>query len=210
MHQSLRIVTPSTCEPLTVDEAKDWLRVGADQMGDEAIIETLVTACRKKVEDRTGRFFFQTSCALHLDAFPSESTGVVRVPASPLVAVASITSYNTTDGAAVMSSSDYTVDTVSEPGRIGLRASGSWPTSLRTIDGGVVALTAGYSTSTGGGSTSLPAECAPMVSAVKLLLAHLYENRQQVVMIPGSATAIDLPLGVEYLLSDLISPEVEG
>jgi uncharacterized phiE125 gp8 family phage protein len=161
------------------------------------------------VEDRTGRFFFQTSCSLHLDAFPVDSTGVIRVPAAPLVSVASITSYNSTDGATVMSTSDYTVDTVSEPGRIALRASGQWPSSLRTVNGGVVALTAGYSTSTGGGSTSLPADCAPMVSAVKLLLAHLYENRQQV-LAPGGAAAIDLPYGVEYLVSSLVSPEVEG
>jgi hypothetical protein len=77
------------------------------------------------------------------------------------------------------------------------------------VDGGVVAFTAGYSTSTGDGSTGLPAACAPMLSAVKLLLAHLYENRQQVIA-PGGAAAIDLPYGVEYLLSDLTSPEVEG
>jgi uncharacterized phiE125 gp8 family phage protein len=209
MHQSLQIVTASTCEPLSRDEAKAWLRLDDAQSADEPIIDTLVTACRKKVEARTQRFFYQTVCALHLDGFPEDSTGVVRLPASPLVSVASITSYDSTDAATVMSSSDYTVDVASEPGRISLRASGSWPTALRTVDGAVVAFTAGYSTSTGDGSTGLPAACAPMLSAVKLLLAHLYENRQQV-LAPGGAAAIDLPYGVEYLLSDLTSPEVEG
>jgi uncharacterized phiE125 gp8 family phage protein len=209
MHQSLQIVTASTCEPISRDEAKLWLRLDEAQSEDEGLIDTLVTACRRKVEARTERFFFQTVCALHLDEFPEDSTGVIRLPASPLVSVASITSYNSTDAATVMSSSDYTVDTVSEPGRVSLRSAGSWPSSLRTIDAGVVQFTAGYSTSTGDGSTGLPAACAPMVSAVKLLLAHLYENRQQV-LAPGGAAAIDLPYGVEYLLSDLTSPEVEG
>jgi uncharacterized phiE125 gp8 family phage protein len=164
------------------------------------------------VEDRTHRYFFQTSCALHLDAFPDESTGVIHVPASPLVSVTSITSYDTTDAATVMSSSDYTVDTYSEPGRISLRDDGEWPDDLRTVNGGKVICTVGYSTSTGGGggSTSLPVECAPMVSAVKLLLAHLYENRQQVLMAPGATVALDLPYGVDYLLSGLTLPEVEG
>lgn len=210
MHQSLQIVTASTCEPLTLDEAKEWLRVGKDVGADEAIIDTLVTACRKMVEDRTHRLFFQSSCALNLDAFPEETTGVIRFPVSPLVSVTSITSYDSTDAATVMSSSDYTVDTYSEPGRVSLRDAGDWPTDLRVVNGGRIVFTAGYSTSTGGGSTSLPVECAPMLSAMKLLLAHLYENRQQVVMAPGATVALDLPYGVDYLLSSLTLPEVEG
>jgi uncharacterized phiE125 gp8 family phage protein len=132
------------------------------------------------------------------------------VPACPLVSVTSITSYGSTDGATVMSTSDYTVDIVSEPGRIATRNGSAWPSSLRTVDGAVVRLTAGYSTSTGSGSTSLPADCAPMVAGVRLLLAHLYENRQQVVVQGGSVSSVVMPYGVDYILSDLISPEVGG
>jgi uncharacterized phiE125 gp8 family phage protein len=205
MHQSLQVVTASTCEPLTLDEAKEWLRLGKDQSADEPIIETLVTAARKKVEAITQRFFYQTSVALWVDEFPDGD--VLALPSSPLVSVSAVTSYDSTDGATVMSTSDYTVDTYSEPGRIALRGTGAWPTSLREINGGVVAFTAGYTTSTGSGSTGLTADCAPMVSAVKLLLAHWYENRQSVNI--GNIVNI-IPLGVDYLLSGHVSPEVEG
>lgn len=209
MHTALTY-TASTCEPLTLDEARSWLRLGDHTNSEEdAIVQALVSVCRRRVEDHTKRLFYQSTCALHVDAFPEESTGVIRVPVAPLVSVASITSYDSTDGATVMSTSDYTVDTVSEPGRISLRNSGVWPTDLRTIDGGIVSLTAGYSTSTSDGSTGLPDACAPMVSAVKLLLAHLHENRQEVVAGSG-ASIVQIPLGVDYLLSGLILPEVEG
>jgi uncharacterized phiE125 gp8 family phage protein len=209
MHQSLS-VTASTCEPLTCDEAKVWLRLSEDQAGDEPILDTLITAARRKVEAITGRLFYQSTCALYLDGFPADSTGVVKVPVVPLVSVASITSYALDDTATVMSTSDYTVDTVSEPGRIGLASGGSWPTSLRDHNSAVVSLTAGYSTSTGSGSTGVSADCQPMVSAVKLLVAHWYENRQSVVLGGSFQASTLVPLGVEYLLSELRSPEVDG
>lgn len=207
MHTAL-VITPSTCEPLTLDEAKTWLRLGDTMHTEEdSLVRALVTVARRTVEDRTNRLFFQSTCALHVDGFPAESTGVIRVPVAPLVSVASITSYDSTDGATVMSTSDYTVDIYSEPGRISLRNSGTWPTDLRTIDAGIVSLTAGYSTSTGDGSTGLPASCTPMLQAAKLLLAHLYENRQ-IVNIGSSVT--EIPLTVDYLLAGMTLPEAEG
>ena len=207
MHYSC-VVTPSTCEPLTNAEGRAWLRLGVDPLEDDPIVDALITASRRVIEDRTRRLYFRSACALHLDGFPSDSTGVIKVPVSPLVSVSSITYYGTTDGATVMSTSDYTVDVASEPGRIGARNYGSWPTATREIDGVVVALTAGYSTSTGDGSTGLPAECAPMLAAQKLLLAHWYENRQAVTL--GGGAAVELPIGVEYLLAGMTMPEVEG
>lgn len=210
MHQSLQIVTASTCEPLTLDEAKDWLRVGKDVGADEGLIDTLITAARKVVEDRTHRLFYHTTCALYVDGFPDDSTGVVRLPVAPLVSIESVTSYDSTDAATAMSSSDYSADTYSEPGRLSLRANGTWPTNLRNANGGRVLFVAGHSSSTGSGSTGVPAACQPMVQAMKLLLAHLYENRQQVTMAPGQTVALDLPYGVEYLLAGLTLPEVDG
>jgi hypothetical protein len=49
-----------------------------------------------------------------------------------------------------------------------------------------------------------------MVSAVKLLVAHWYENRQSVVLGGSFQASTLVPLGVEYLLSELRSPEVDG
>lgn len=211
MHQSLVVVTPSTCEPLTSSEAKAWLRLSSDDTTNDAIVDALNTAARKRIEQRTGRFFYQTTVDLRLDECPG-STGVIRIPSAPLVSVTSITSYNSTDGETVMSSSDYTVDTASEPGRIALRDAGSWPTDLRAIDGVAVRCVVGYSSSTSNGWTSSgqSQDVLPMLQAHRLLLAHLYENRQAVVVGKAAAIATEIPMGVEYLLAPLMSYEVEG
>ena len=209
MHQAF-VITRSTCEPLTRDEAKAWLRLGPDDSEEESLIDALVTVARRTVEDRTRRLFFQSTCALHLDAFPDESTGVVRIPYAPLVSVGAVVSYDTLNMATTMSSSDYVVDTASEPGRIALDAGGTWPSDVRTIDAGVVTCTVGYSSSTQDGSTGLPAEAAPMVSAVKLLLAHLYVHREAVSVGSNQVIPTELPLGVDYLLAQHTLPEVEG
>jgi len=205
MHQSLVVVTPSTCEPLSLTEAKAWLKLSTDDTADDAIVAALNTAARKKIEQETGRYFFQTTVDLRMDAY----TDVIRVPSCPLRSVVSITSYDSTDGATVMSSDDYTVDVASEPGRVALRDDGVWPTDVRRIDGVAVRCVVGYSSSTSDGSTGIPDEAAPMAAAHRLLLAHLYVNREAVATGPA-AQAVALPLGVDYLLSGLAMPEVAG
>lgn len=206
MHRTLLFVTPSTCDPLTRDEAKTWLRLPLENHDEEPVVDILQRASRRVVEDRCGRYFFHTSCELRLDECPEDSTGVIKLPALPLVSVTSITSYSSTGGATVMSTSAYTVDTASEPGRIALTDDGEWPTDLRTIDAVVIPMTVGYSSSTEGGSTSLPDAAAPMLMAHKLMLAHLFEHREAA----STGTMSEVPFGVDYLLSGLTMSEVEG
>lgn len=140
---SLIVVTPPSAEPVSLEEAKAHLKV--DHTDEDDFITTVITAALEYCEGFQARAYISQTLELTLDQFPSESS--FKVPRPPLQSVASIT-YTDTDGtAAVMAATDYLVDTRSQPGRVALGYSKSWPSvTLQPVNGVVVRLTAGYAT----------------------------------------------------------------
>ena len=99
--------------------------------------------------------------------------------------------YGTDNTVYYMDGSDYFVDTKSEPGRISLAYGEVWPsTTLRPANGVCIVFTAGY----GSAASSVPQN---IKAAILLLLGHLYENREAVIV---GQTAVAMPMGVEALL----------
>jgi uncharacterized phiE125 gp8 family phage protein len=82
------------------------------------------------------------------------------------------------------------VDTKSEPGRVSLAYSKSWPTTtLRPINGVCVEFEAGY----GDAATDVPYR---VKQAMLLLIGHLYEHREQ----STEKALSEIPFGVKALL----------
>ncbi len=110
---ALRQTVAPTEEPLTLAEAKAWLRV--DAADDDAKIARLVTAARLAAERITGRRFCAATYRMTLDRFPSPvipdlayasvlwSWTPIRLPGGPVNAITSITYY---DGAEVLQTLD--------------------------------------------------------------------------------------------------------
>ena len=173
-----------TVEPLSTADAKTHLRV--DHSEEDGLIDDYVEAARRQVELFTRRALVNTTFTLKLDAFPVE----IRTPRSPLSSVTSITHIDCDGNSQTVASSVYDVDTDTEPGRIFLKFDQSWP-DTRTINNAVtVTFVAGF----GSAASSVPES---LRSAVRLLAAHYYEQREPVVV--GTITA-KIPMSVESLM----------
>ena len=149
-------------EPLTYDDAKAWLRLPDNT--DEALILSLLTDARTKVEQDTGLKLITQSWDVYADAFPDDA---IFLPVEPLL---SVTSLKVTSSAGVQSTvaaTVYQVDTASSPPRITLAENQSWPTDLRTHQGLVIRVSVGY----GASGASVP---GPLLNAIRQLLTIWY------------------------------------
>ena len=122
----LVLVTAPATEPVTLVEAKDHLRLEISD--DDTLVTSLIVSAREFAEQETHRQLVTATWKLTLNSFPSE----IRLPLPPLQSVSSL-KYLDTDGTQqTLASSNYDVDTDSEPGRICLAYGKSWP-SIRSV-----------------------------------------------------------------------------
>lgn len=150
------------------------------------LLVTMLKAAREWCESFQNRAFISQTITLTLDEFPDTFT----VPKPRLQSVTSI-KYIDTDGAQQTLSSDvYDVDSQSEPARIALAYSQSWPSIRGDINSVEVIYVAGY----GDAASNIPDR---VKAAIKLLAGHLYEHREMV----SEVTLKEVPFAVKSLLS---------
>lgn len=185
----VKITTQPSIEPVTSTEAKLHCRIDAST--EDSLIAFWIETARLQAEDISRRSFITRTYTAFLDAWPSD---IFELPYPPLLAVTSIKYYDDAGGAAVtFSSSNYQVDTHSEPGRVALKSAADWPSvTLRDINGVEIIYTAGY----GSAATDVPDRYK---AAMLLLIAHYYENRESVIVGQGVSVS-QLPQGVYDLL----------
>jgi len=202
----LRIIlsTAPSVEPISTAEAKTHLKV--DVSDDDTLIATLVASARRSCEEYTNRALIDQSWTLFMDFWPGagaddplwEGTREgpetilgghaqhIELPKAPLDSVTSIKTYDDSDNDTEFSSDNYFVDTASEPARVALRTGQSWPIPTRTVNGIEIIFKAGYGTA----GSDVPDD---LLRGMYLLIGHMYENREQVVV---GAAANELPFGV--------------
>lgn len=185
---SLKVQTPPAEEPVTLAEAKAHMRIVVND--DDALITRLIAVARQQCEYVARRAFVSRTYDGVLDKWPRGDT--IKLPYPPLVSVTSITYIDSAGDSHTMPSSDYFLDTTSEPGRIHLAYNASWPAEiLRPHAAITIRFVAGY-----GGAASVP---DGYKQATLLYLAHLYENREAVLVQQG-ITALPVPMAIESLL----------
>jgi uncharacterized phiE125 gp8 family phage protein len=183
-------VTAPAIEPITLDDLKNDIKVDSDLTEDDFLIQSLITAGRRWIENTRRRALITQTLELWLDAWPSGDT--IKVPRPPLQSVTHIKYYDTADSESAFSSGSYFVDTKTEPGRIVLNDGEQWPdTTLRPANGIVVRFVAGF----GDDEANVPDEYR---QALRLLAGHWYENRGAVAS--SGAVPKEVPFGVEALL----------
>jgi uncharacterized phiE125 gp8 family phage protein len=182
------LVTGPTEEPLSIAEVMAHLRL--DTTDDAALLEQLITTARLRVEADTGRALITQTWEAWWDSAPPGTT--LDLPAPPLISVSSVTSYNDAGTPAVLAATNYLVDVISQPGRLVLTTAGAWPTDLRSVNAFVVRYVAGY-----GAAAAVP---APLRQAMLLLIASLYEHREEVLVTQFAGQFIETPLGYHYLV----------
>lgn len=109
-------------EPLTLQDAKDHLRYSQNDA--DATVYRYIRAAREAAESALNRGLITQTWVLNLRQFAD----VIWLPmAAPLQTVTTVQYYDTTGTQQTLSSTFYTVDTVSKPGRIIRAPLMSWP-----------------------------------------------------------------------------------
>lgn len=188
MGQSLKLVTAPAEEPVTVTEAKDYLRV--DGSLEDSRIGTMITAARLRLEQYTDQKFISQTWKQLMDCWPvvykndwwdgtrDGSISMFHAPSSvidlmtgPLIAVTSFNTYPDDGVAVLFDSANYVIDNSGPYGRVALKMGGVWPTTvLRKVNGIEITFTVGIAANAAG----LPSD---IKQAVLDYVAILYENR---------------------------------
>jgi len=125
---AIRISTEPLVEPINLIEAKLHLRV--DSTADDALITQLIRAARVYCELYQGRAYIARTYEFNFDSgFPP----TIYPPNPPLCYVSSITYVDSDGDTQTVTSTDYSVDTKSEPGRIYEAYNKTWPSSVRSV-----------------------------------------------------------------------------
>jgi uncharacterized phiE125 gp8 family phage protein len=175
MIRYVRTVTPPTVEPVTVTEARLWVRMDSDDTTQDAMIQLLIIAMREHAEAITGRAFASRTLEVIMDAFP-EDNDVIELPYPPLSSVSYVT-YTDGDGAdqTLSGSPDaFLVDTGSYPGRVSPLYGGTWPATRAQIGAVRIGFVAGY------GTTNLIPKALRIWMQARI--ATIFENREHLVM----------------------------
>ena len=206
---ALSLITAPAVEPITLEDAKEHLRV---EHGDEdALIESLIQVARETAETFTRRALITQTWDLVLESpLPScDRWQSIRLLA-PLIAVISITYVDTAgadqtlfDTAAVIPTTpepDYIVDAPAGPqclpGRIMPAPGITWPSLSSQSNAMTVRFTAGY-----GDPEDVP---EAFKSAIKLIIGHLYANRESVVITDRGSIVQEVPQSAIWLLEPYV------
>ena len=184
MNRSLKVVTPSTVPLFTTSEAKDFLKV--DTTADDTLIDNLVAAATESCQIYTNQYFLKTAVEQYSDTW----AGIYTLYKSPVSVITHIKYYDSDDTEQTLASSNYILDDVSKPARIGLAVDATLPDLADRIN----AVHVNYSVGYGITSDTVP---QGIQQAVLLTLGNWYENRQTVIT---GRTATELPLSSQYLL----------
>lgn len=191
---AVRIVTPATEEPITLEEA--WRHLRIDTYGsplasdDDPWLEDIgIPAARQWAEGYTGMSLAPQTLELVADAFPS---AYFELPFGPVQYVESITY---TDAAGdEQTFTDFELNTYPVPARLSPAYGFSWPTARDSTNSVRIRYVAGYSLPDY--SPSGFALTSRLKIGLLLMLGHLYENRED-----SSAVRLELiPNGAKTFL----------
>jgi uncharacterized phiE125 gp8 family phage protein len=126
-------------EPLSVDEAKLFLRV--DHGAEDALILALVRAAREAAERVTGRQLVTATWQLKMDCFPRWE---FDLPRPPLRSVGFVRYVDYAGATQTVAAADYTVDTATQPGRVAPAYGKYWPPAIAQLGAVTVEFSAGY------------------------------------------------------------------
>lgn len=184
-----RTTDPAT-EVATVAEMDIFLRGdNVLESVDGELLTTLIQAAREYAEEFTRRAFITQTWTAYMDRWPQTKDplgwwdGVregsiamgqansLTLPIGPLQSVTSVSTFDDDNTETTFDAVNYFLNTTRTPGEIILNTEATWPVFTRNRNGVKVVYVCGY----GDNATDVP---APLRTAVKMLAAHWYENRE--------------------------------
>jgi uncharacterized phiE125 gp8 family phage protein len=181
------LLTPPAVEPVTLAEAKAYLRIDNDD--DDAVISALIAGARSHVEAQTRRALITQTWRLVRDAWPGD--GRVAVVPSPLRQITAARVYRLDGSTQTLDLQAFVANAAATPAIISF-LTWSLPVPGRPAAGIEIDVEVGY----GDDPADVP---EPLRQAIKLLVAHWYENRgliavgQTLALLPATVAALIAP-----------------
>lgn len=194
------LITPPDYPPISVEEAKSYLRIPAADTAEDADIAELIEFAAEWFSEETGLSVVGRGGGVYrltLDGFPQLPCGdfsrrawqrsrQIILPRPPLVSVESI-KYLAGGVLTTWNASNYTVDATGMPGRVVLKPDASWPAADCDAKAVQINFTAGY-------GVDVPKRIR---QAVRWLVGHVYENREAT---SAGVKVEELPFGVRSIV----------
>ena len=178
------LLTGPAAEPLTLAEAKAWLRL--DTTDEDDLVTALIVSARLMVEAATRRALITQTWRLVYDAWPALP---LRLRPAPVQSVAAIRTYDITNISSPVAPAGYWID--ASPNAARLIFITPPPPPGRVLAGIEIDVTAGY----GAAASAVP---EPLRQAARMLVAHWFEARGDT----GAAPALEhLPAPVAALIA---------
>lgn len=143
-----------------------------DTSDDDAKIAALISAATEDTQSFLWRQLCTATFTLTLDRFPWSD--YIDLPRPPLQSVTHVKYYDLSNNLQTLSSSDYEVDTSTEPGRIYIDRSTGWPSVYDRRNAVEIRFVAGY-----GAASAVP---EMIRQSIFLKAAHWYENREAAII----------------------------
>jgi uncharacterized phiE125 gp8 family phage protein len=180
----LILQTPPAEEPVSLAEAKLHLRL-EDAAEDDALA-ALIAAARLHIERSFALALISQLWKLRLDDWPGD--GRIALPLWPARAIGSLKVFGEDGEAMTIDAAHYVADLGARPPQLLLRRDRAWPRPGRRAGGIEIGFDAGF----GSAAADVP---APIRQAIKLHVAHLYENRDGAgsQALPAAAAALMSP-----------------
>ena len=182
---SLTVVSAPAYEPVSLAEAKEWLRLSSADTGHDGVIRLLIQAMREMAENLTHRAFVTRTLRITMEDWPRDRQGRVRfrLPFAPLQGVTSFQYRDTNGDLQTLATDQYDVYTHCEPGLVVPAYNVTWPTIRSQPDALQITFTAGYAsgspTDEAAAQEVLPASLRVWMEAK---LGTLFEQREQLVI----------------------------
>jgi uncharacterized phiE125 gp8 family phage protein len=171
-------------EPVSLAEAKAYLRV--EHEDDDDTIAALIAGARIHVEAQTRRALITQTWRLSRDAWPAN--GRIAVLPAPLRELVAVQIYKSDGATQAIDVAAFAADKTSAPAVLAFER-GALPAPGRLVGGIELDIEVGY----GDAPSDVP---EPLRQAIRVLVAHWYENRgliaagQGVAVLPDSANAL--------------------
>lgn len=178
------LLTPPEVEPISVSDAKAYLRVETDD--DDVLIASLIAAARSHVEALGRCALLTQTWRLVLDGWPPD--GRIKPKLGPLSAVTDARVYDEVGAAHTIDPENFVLDAAQN--LIAVRAC-SLQQPGRTAAGIEIDVVAGFGDA---GSDVPPA----LMQALRMLIAHWYDNRGMIAI--GASIAV-MPPSVNALIA---------
>lgn len=181
-----KLISAPSVEPIDAANAKLQSRV--DHSAEDSLIESFITAARIYCELVTSRALVSQQVQVTFDAFPDDDKAIT-FPVAPVISIDSVKYFDADGVEQTIDPSAYDVS-IADDGRIAPSKGNRWPTTREKLGAVNILATVGY----GANTASVP---ETFKHAIRLLVAHFYENREAVSM----NKLEEAPMAVQALLN---------